>query len=206
MKEIVRVAKDEKLIIICTIHQPSTKVYNGFDQVMILSKGREAFSGDKDDAILYFESIGFKCPLATNPAEFFLDLVSSDFSDETSVQRLLDTYEEHRARTSPHSSDLLQDNGKGGPSTSQAPRTKHFAREMTILFHRHSLLVLRDPILYIGRALAFLVTNSFFSFVYWNARPFEQSQVVNKLWICIWYCAVSTNREYLRNPSFLQSF
>jgi ABC-type multidrug transport system ATPase subunit len=34
MQEIVRVAKEEKLIVLCSIHQPSTKVYNGFDQVV----------------------------------------------------------------------------------------------------------------------------------------------------------------------------
>ena len=69
MHEIVRVAKDERLIIVCTIHQPSTKVYNGFDQVMIMSKGREAFTGEVEDAIPYFESIGCPCPANTNPAE-----------------------------------------------------------------------------------------------------------------------------------------
>jgi hypothetical protein len=34
MQEIVRVAKKERIIIMCTIHQPSTKVYNGFDEVV----------------------------------------------------------------------------------------------------------------------------------------------------------------------------
>jgi ABC-type multidrug transport system ATPase subunit len=34
MQEIVRVSKEEGLIILCSIHQPSTKVYNGFDQVV----------------------------------------------------------------------------------------------------------------------------------------------------------------------------
>lgn len=71
---------DERLIIVCTIHQPSTKVYNGFDEVMILSKGREAFTGDVHDAIPYFNDIGSPCPANTNPAEFFLDLVNSGAS------------------------------------------------------------------------------------------------------------------------------
>jgi ABC-type multidrug transport system ATPase subunit len=68
MQEIVRVAKDERIIILCTIHQPSTKVYNGFDQVMILSKGREAFTGNVTDATPYFEQIGYPLPVQTNPA------------------------------------------------------------------------------------------------------------------------------------------
>ena len=68
MQEIVRVAKEERLIIMCSIHQPSTKVYNGFDKLMILSRGREAFSGDLSDAPTYFESIGSAVPDQMNPA------------------------------------------------------------------------------------------------------------------------------------------
>jgi ABC-type multidrug transport system ATPase subunit len=68
MKEIIRVAKDERMIILCTIHQPSTKVYNGFDQVMILSQGREAYTGPVSEATSYFEEIGYPLPVQTNPA------------------------------------------------------------------------------------------------------------------------------------------
>lgn len=74
MKEIVRVAKEERMIIICTIHQPSTKVYNGFDQVMILSQGREAYTGPVSEATAYFESIGYPLPVQTNPAGKCIDI------------------------------------------------------------------------------------------------------------------------------------
>jgi ABC-type multidrug transport system ATPase subunit len=68
MQEIVRVAKEENLIILCTIHQPSTKVYQGFDEVMVLSKGREAYTGNVKESVPYFESIGYPLPPQTNPA------------------------------------------------------------------------------------------------------------------------------------------
>jgi ABC-type multidrug transport system ATPase subunit len=68
MQEIVTVAKNEHLIVMCTIHQPSTKVYNGFDEVMILSKGRVGFSGPVGDAIPYLDSVGHPLPVQTNPA------------------------------------------------------------------------------------------------------------------------------------------
>lgn len=196
MHEIVRIAKEERLIVVCTIHQPSTKVYQSFDQVMVMSKGREAFSGDMSDAVPYFERIGFPCPSYANPAEFFLDLVNRDFTDDAAVESLLDTWQEHKAelKLSRHRlSDVTEH--KGDLEAHDSLQTNLF-REMQIMLRRHTLLVIRDPILYIGRCFAFLFCNSFFSFIYWNARPFEQEQVVNKLWICIWYCAVATNRKY----------
>jgi ABC-type multidrug transport system ATPase subunit len=75
MKEIVRVAKDERIIIICTIHQPSTKVYNGFDETMILSRARTAYVGDVNDAVPYFEKIGYPLPPQTNPAGMFISFL-----------------------------------------------------------------------------------------------------------------------------------
>jgi ABC-type multidrug transport system ATPase subunit len=68
MQEIVRVANVERLIILCTIHQPSTKVYNRFDELMILSRGRTAYIGPVKDAVSYFDDIGYPLPLRTNPA------------------------------------------------------------------------------------------------------------------------------------------
>ena len=80
MQEIVHVAKDERLIIVCSIHQPSTRVYNGFDEVMILSKGQEAFSGAVETAPAYFAGIGYPIPQQTNPAgEVFLPCVLEYF-------------------------------------------------------------------------------------------------------------------------------
>merc|ERR1712185_404339 len=68
MSFITELAAQEDLAIVATIHQPSTKVYDGFDQVMLLSGGREAFCGASRDAIGYFEGIGHAMPRHTNPA------------------------------------------------------------------------------------------------------------------------------------------
>ena len=73
MHEIVRVARDERLIILCTIHQPSTKVYEGFDRILLMSRGRTAYMGDVKEAESYFESIGHALPPSTNPAEVSIE-------------------------------------------------------------------------------------------------------------------------------------
>ena len=195
MQEIVSLARAEHLIVIATIHQPSTKVYNGFDQVMILSQGREAFTGNVTDAVGYFESIGHPLPLQTNPAEHFLDLVNSDFSDEDQVNKILDVWQERRpdaGQSSHHAKagqEVDDDGQEGVVNLQRAP----FAAEMAIMFRRHSTLILRDPILYLGRCVIYFVANLIFALVYLNARDYTQDQAVNKVWVNIWFIAVPSN-------------
>eukprot|EP00527_Entomoneis_sp_CCMP2396_P007145 CAMPEP_0198142730 /NCGR_PEP_ID=MMETSP1443-20131203/5442_1 /TAXON_ID=186043 /ORGANISM="Entomoneis sp., Strain CCMP2396" /LENGTH=649 /DNA_ID=CAMNT_0043805811 /DNA_START=139 /DNA_END=2088 /DNA_ORIENTATION=+ len=186
MQEIVRVAKEERLVTICTIHQPSTKVYESFDQVMIMSRGRTAFVGEVGEAVSYFEGIGYPMPDDTNPAEFFLDLVNSDFSDEAEVTKILDSWEEKvSGATSSH--HVANDEDKEGTVNLDK---KPILPEIMILFSRHFKLIRRDPILYIGRAIMFLVSCLIFSLVYLSARDDNQDQVINKFWIIIWVIAV----------------
>ena len=191
MQEIVRVAKEERLIIMCTIHQPSTKVYNGFDELMILSRGRTAYAGDVNDSVDYFQSIGYPVPPATNPAEYYLDLVNSDFSDEAAVASILDAWEEKgpNSASSHHKVGFDSDGQEGVTNIKRG----NLAKEMLIMFRRHLTMVYRDPILYIGRSLVFLVANMIFAFVYWRARDPLQSQALNKMWVLIWYVAVPSN-------------
>eukprot|EP00977_Amphora_coffeiformis_P006739 scaffold1484_cov173-Amphora_coffeaeformis.AAC.17 len=193
MQEIVRVAKEERIIVVCTIHQPSTKVYNGFDQLMIMSRGRQAYSGDVNDAVTYFEGIGYSCPPAMNPAEFFLDLVNSDFTDEAAVTAILDTWEEKRpdgGSSSHHKKGFAEDDGQEGVTKVQkAPLRK----EMVIMFRRHSTLILRDPILYIGRCGIFLAMCLVFALVYLSGRDNSQDQTINKFWLMVWFIGVPSN-------------
>jgi hypothetical protein len=187
MREITRVAKDERLIIVCTIHQPSSKVYNGFDQLMILSGGREAFVGKADEASAYFGSIGYPLPPATNPAEHFLDLVNADFSSPEEVDGILDTWESQHKITIP----LLRENDR---LVAMGDSVHHrFFREIKVMLRRHAVLIVRDPVFYSGRFVGFLVVNCIFGVVYIAARQYVQSQAINKLWVSAWYIGESRN-------------
>lgn len=41
--------------ILCTIHQPSSEIFNMFNQVILLADGRIAFIGSTADAIQFFD-------------------------------------------------------------------------------------------------------------------------------------------------------
>lgn len=144
MQEIRRVAKEEKLIIVCTIHQPSTKVYNGFDEVMILSKGREAFTGNVADATPYFEEIGYPLPPATNPAEHFLDLVNADFSNDKEIDKILDTWQEKKPEVMASMHGVALDDKEENEGIVEPPGTNMY-NEIQIMFRRHFTLIYRDP-------------------------------------------------------------
>eukprot|EP00826_Nyctotherus_ovalis_P004756 TRINITY_DN1104_c0_g5_i2.p1 TRINITY_DN1104_c0_g5~~TRINITY_DN1104_c0_g5_i2.p1 ORF type:complete len:667 (-),score=156.46 TRINITY_DN1104_c0_g5_i2:175-2175(-) len=64
--------------IIATIHQPNTHIYNSFDQLMIMSLGRVIYHNVAKDAVAYFATIGYECPMTKNPADYFMSLLSSD--------------------------------------------------------------------------------------------------------------------------------
>lgn len=71
-----KVATDMKAAVLCTIHQPSAKVFAGFDKTLILSGGRLAYYGKANEMATYMDSIGLPVPPATNPADFMLDAIN----------------------------------------------------------------------------------------------------------------------------------
>lgn len=58
--------------IICTIHQPSSEVYEMFDNLLLMAEGRVAYMGRADQALQFFERAGLRCPINYNPADFFV--------------------------------------------------------------------------------------------------------------------------------------
>ncbi|GEQ69467.1 hypothetical protein JCM33374_g3139 [Metschnikowia sp. JCM 33374] len=61
-------AQTENVIVIASIHQPSTSTFDLFDNVMFLTEGKVAYSGTRDDISSYFESAGYPIPPHYNPA------------------------------------------------------------------------------------------------------------------------------------------
>ncbi|KAK6938528.1 ABC transporter-like, ATP-binding domain, partial [Dillenia turbinata] len=62
--------------IVTSVHQPSSRVYQMFDSVLVLSEGRCLYFGKGSEAMSYFESVGFSPSFPVNPADFLLDLAN----------------------------------------------------------------------------------------------------------------------------------
>lgn len=66
-----RLAEQGKTII-CTIHQPSSEVFEKFDHLLLMAEGRVAYLGDTKGCGDFFASQGLVCPSNYNPAEYYI--------------------------------------------------------------------------------------------------------------------------------------
>nr|CAD7404222.1 unnamed protein product [Timema cristinae] len=62
--------------VLCTIHQPSSNIFNMFNQFILVAEGRIAYFGFKETALTFFEGLGYICPPMNNPADFFIRTLS----------------------------------------------------------------------------------------------------------------------------------
>eukprot|EP00980_Cylindrotheca_fusiformis_P027771 scaffold22559_cov111-Cylindrotheca_fusiformis.AAC.10 len=68
--------------VLFTIHQPASKIFYEFDQLILMNKGRVMYQGAVDDIADYFEVRGHPLPPRYNPADWIMDVAQSVPIDE----------------------------------------------------------------------------------------------------------------------------
>ncbi|XP_037017972.2 ATP-binding cassette sub-family G member 5 [Artibeus jamaicensis] len=76
-------------IVILTIHQPRSELFQLFDKIAILSFGELVFCGTPVEMLEFFSGCGYPCPEHSNPFDFYMDLTSVDTQ---SREREVETY------------------------------------------------------------------------------------------------------------------
>jgi ABC-type multidrug transport system ATPase subunit len=64
------------MTILACIHQPSSRLFQSFDKLLLLSEGRQMYFGSPSDASSHFALHGFQCPEQYNPADYIMDVVT----------------------------------------------------------------------------------------------------------------------------------
>jgi len=62
--------------VICTIHQPQQKIFELFDNLILLKKGKIVYLGDCAKSVNFLSAVGLPCPPGVNPADHLLDIIS----------------------------------------------------------------------------------------------------------------------------------
>ncbi|KAI2491200.1 ABC-2 type transporter [Fragilaria crotonensis] len=88
VKLIVDLAKERQIPAILTLHQPRASIWKMLDSFILMAPGgRVCYAGPRQSALIYFRDLGYDCPEETNPAEFFIDLVSVDTEDPSQARQ-----------------------------------------------------------------------------------------------------------------------
>nr|QUF59466.1 ATP-binding cassette transporter Abcg-like1-2 [Brachionus angularis] len=75
--------------VICTIHQPSSQVFEKFDTLCLIAEGRLAYLGSSKQAEQYFSRLGYTVPKLYNPADFYIQTLAISTTDrENSLNRV----------------------------------------------------------------------------------------------------------------------
>nr|QNH67971.1 ATP-binding cassette transporter subfamily G-like protein 5 [Brachionus plicatilis] len=74
--ESMRKLADQGKTVICTIHQPSSQIFEMFDTLIVLAEGRLAYLGPNSMAPNFFSRIGYPVPYLYNPADHYIQTLA----------------------------------------------------------------------------------------------------------------------------------
>lgn len=184
--------------VLCSIHQPRASVFNMFDDISLLSEGRVVYSGETKEMIHYFEAVGYPLPKNVNPAEYYIDLVSIDYSSSEAekktrdrVHQLADKFLEikgpafqkklsllapkkHSRR--PHKTAIVPTSSSKHsllkkflhPFTSALTAVTTTVNKFRLLYGRAWKQVTRDKILFMARFMSSLFSGLLFGVIYYK--------------------------------------
>ncbi|KAG9415770.1 hypothetical protein AC1031_000148 [Aphanomyces cochlioides] len=179
IKYIENLSKQNRTVI-CTIHQPSSAVFHMFDNIMILSQGEMAYFGPPVQSLAHFTALGYPCPQYTNPGEYFLQLVNTDFEGHRDVTAITAGFASSQLSSSLRA-NIEQDRTTLGTNASpnlRDLRPSSFA-QLGMLLRRNSLNNLRNPGVYGIRIAMYVMLSLMVGSVYvFNKREEDLSALL----------------------------
>ncbi|GMF37149.1 unnamed protein product [Phytophthora fragariaefolia] len=166
MKFVSKLCK-ENMTVICTIHQPSSLVYEMFTNVVILTAGQTVYFGPRVDMLPHFASLGYVCPEHEDPAEHYISVANTDFEGHGDIPLLVSGYAASSIATQ------IQEAIQNDSTSLHTARTIECVpnsplRQLVVLLQRNSLDNIRNPGIFWVRlvmytALSFMMGTMFLS-------------------------------------------
>lgn len=135
---------NDGVTIIAVIHQPSQKVFSMFDDLLLLSEGRQMYFGEVNKVRSHFSSLGFSASSDEGTAEYVIECISRITGDKETEAKSLERFDRLSSDAQKMSNKI---NFKSDRIT---PRKRNFfgeverARPATNFLRQFKLLLMRS--------------------------------------------------------------
>uniref|UniRef100_A0AC34GTN1 ABC transporter domain-containing protein n=1 Tax=Panagrolaimus sp. ES5 TaxID=591445 RepID=A0AC34GTN1_9BILA len=186
MNSLQKLAKDGRTIV-CTIHQPSTSIFNALDKVIFLADGQLAYLGPPKTILPFFDSLGLVCPDDFNPADYIIDMLAIDRTngkEEIALERI---HKVCRGYTeSPLTKHIYEEikifEGCGAENGIPDNRRRaSFLSQVLLIFKRSLIDNRRNPALARAKIFQKIIQGLFVGAVYWQIEYLTYSALFGVL-------------------------
>ena len=164
---LLRKLADNGQAVLCTVHQPSGNLFQLFDRLLFLVRGKSIYFGplgDRSDTLIeYFERHGARtCGRTENPAEWLLEITGSIPGSEITTD-WAETWQRspEREDVKAHLTKLKEALSKSAVDIGQSKKSTEFATS----FIRQLIIVTGRNIHYDWRTPAYLYAKLFTAFL-----------------------------------------
>ncbi|KAG0194498.1 hypothetical protein DFQ28_010582 [Apophysomyces sp. BC1034] len=204
----IRKLADAGWPVLCTIHQPSSILFEHFDHLLLLVRGgRTAYYGeigqDARTMIDYFESNGGpKCAPEANPAEYILEVVGAGTAGKAKRDWADVWVNSDQAKALETELEEIHQTANQNPTRHAMTYATPFMTQFRLVHNRMSLAYWRSPEYNIGRFMTIMFISLITGFTYWKMGD-TSSDLMNRLFALFATFLMANILIILAQPKFM---
>ncbi|OWZ14878.1 ABC transporter [Phytophthora megakarya] len=196
-KSMKSAARNFNTTVVISLLQPSPEVFELFDDVLLMNEGSIMFHGKREDAVPYFEQMGFHCPPRKDVADFLLDLGTN--KQDTYVVGGSVPYQSEEFASRFLQSNIFHTTSKTLDSpvedsmvfADMNPFRQTFKEDLMTLFKREVTLTLRDTTYLMGRAVMIIVMGLLYGSTFWQMDDSNSQLILGLLFSVAMFLSMS---------------
>lgn len=216
METLRQLALEEGRTVVSTIHQPNSEIFGSFDRLMLLARGKIIYLNKASLAVDYFAGIDFQCPELSNPADYFMTMMSIESCEEQLENKHFDTIEARKDAVREKYSkaiaffdekyqtslEMKNDHNYVDPSATEldanmATRMASWCLQFYLLADRNLKNVLRLPQTSYIKLMVTTITAAFCMILYWQVED-DKAGVMNRQG-ALFFCTMNISFNAVQN-------
>jgi len=134
-----KIARENNVIIIYTIHQPSLDIYKLFDNLLVMDKGKPVYFGKASTAADFYSSLGYPCPIDVTPPNHIIEVALKG------GEQVNQTFNNHFLTYTVPEIDIMIQNSQFDPVDRKVEKAKSWS-QFKVLFSRAVKNFFRNPL------------------------------------------------------------